>query len=89
MEWWSHAAAPQVMGEGGCGAVEVRTTVARMLEIDCVDRQVLAEAAKRMGATVEAVAEKEQRVTIVRDRVARFLQRMLERSAISSAGGKP
>jgi len=73
----------------GCGAVEVGTAVARILEIDYVDRLVLAEAAKRIGATVEAVAEKEQRVTSVRDRVARFLQRMLERSAVSSASGEP
>ncbi|MDP3063952.1 MAG: cytidylate kinase-like family protein [Chloroflexota bacterium] len=73
----------------GCGAVEVGTAVARMLEMDYVDRLVLAEAAKRIGATVEAVAEKEQRVTSVRDRVARFLQRMLERSALSSASGEP
>jgi cytidylate kinase len=73
----------------GCGAVEVGTAVARVLEIDYVDRLVLAEAAKRIGATVEAVAEKEQRVTSIRDRVARFLQRMLERSAVSTTSGEP
>jgi len=50
---------------------------------------ILAEAAKRIGATVQAVAGKETEFSRRRDRVARFLQKMLERSAISGAGGEP
>lgn len=73
----------------GSGAVEVGHMVARMMGLDYVDRLVLSEASKRIGATLEAVEEKEQRVHTTRDRIARFVQRMLERSALSGAGGEP
>lgn len=73
----------------GCGAVEVGHMVARMMGLDYVDRLVLGEAAKRIGATLEAVEEKEQRLVLLRDRIARFIQRMLERSALSGAGAEP
>lgn len=73
----------------GSGAVEVGHMVARMLHWDYVDRLVLAEASTRIGATLEAAEEKEQRVGSLRDRIARFVQRMLERSALSGAGGEP
>ncbi len=73
----------------GSGGVEVGTLVARTLQLDYVDRLVLAESARRIGATVEAVAQKELRVASVRDRIARFVQRMLERSAMSAASAEP
>ena len=73
----------------GSGAIEVGHMVARMLGLDYVDRLVLGEAAKRIGATLEAVEEKEQRLVLLRDRIARFIQRTLERSALSGAGGEP
>lgn len=73
----------------GSGSVEVGHMVARMMGLDYVDRLVLAEASKRIGATLEALEEKEQRVARLRDRITRFVQRMLERSALSGAGGEP
>lgn len=73
----------------GSGAVEVGHMVARRMGLDYVDRLVLAEASKRIGATLEAMEEKEQRIHRTRDRIARFVQRMLERSALSGAGGEP
>jgi len=73
----------------GSGGVEVGHMVARMLHWDYVDRLVLSEASTRIGATLEATEEKERRVGSMRDRIGRFVQRMLERSALSGAGGEP
>ena len=63
-----------VNGQIGCGGFEVGAQVALVLNADYVDRLILVEAAKRIGATVEVMAEKEQRLGRVRDRIARFLQ---------------
>ncbi len=76
-------------GQIGSGGQEVGLQVAHNLHVDYVDRLILAEAAKRIGATVQAVAGKETEVIKRRDRIARFLQNMLERSAMSGAGGEP
>lgn len=76
-------------GPIGSGGREVGRRVAHHLHADYVDRLILAEAAKRIGATVQAVAGKESLVARRRDRVGRFLQNMLERSAMSGAGGEP
>jgi cytidylate kinase len=76
-------------GQIGSGALEVGLKTAHILKADYVDRLIFAEAAKRIGATVQAVAEKEREVPRLRDRVARFMQNLLERSAMSGAGGEP
>lgn len=73
----------------GSGASEVGSELARILEIDYVDRLILAEAAKRVGATVSALIEKEQRPVTLGDRIARALQNILERSAWTGAGADP
>ena len=78
-----------VNGQTGSGGLEVAVRVARLLEADYVDRLILAEAARRVGATIEAVEQKELRKLGLRDRIARFIQIMLERSAMSGAGGEP
>ncbi len=76
-------------GPIGSGGIEVGTKVAHMLKADYVDRLIFVEAAKRMGATVRAVSAKEHEVPRRRDRLARFMQTLLERSAMSGAGGEP
>ena len=76
-------------GQIGSGGPEVGLEVAHHLHADYVDRLILAEAAKRIGATVQAVAGKESEVTRRRDRLGRFFQNVLERSAMSGAGGEP
>ena len=76
-------------GHVGSGAIEVGVKVARLLDADYVDRLILAEAAKRMGSTVQVLEIKEQRKVLLRDRIAYFLQTMLERSAMSGAGAEP
>jgi cytidylate kinase len=76
-------------GPIGAGGVEVGVEAAKLLKADYVDRLLLAEAAKRIGSTVQVLEIKEQRVVPLRDRLAYFLQTMLERSAMSGAGGEP
>ena len=76
-------------GPIGAGGVELGVLTAGLLNADYVDRLVLAEAAKRIGSTVEVLEIKGQRKVPLRDRLAYFLQNMLERSAMSGAGGEP
>jgi len=76
-------------GPIGAGGTEVGVLTARLLNADYVDRLILAEAAKRIQSTVEVLEIKEQRKVPLRDRLAYFLQTMLERSAMSGAGGEP
>ena len=76
-------------GQMGSGAPEVGALVARRLEADYVDRLVLAEAAKRMGATVEAVEEKVLESASFMARLSRAFRTLLERSAVAGSGGDP
>ena len=78
-----------INGATGVGALEVGVEVAALLDADYVDRILLAEAAKRVGSTVQVLEMKEQQLVPFRDRLAYFLQTMLERSAMSGAGGEP
>ena len=76
-------------GPVGAGGNEIGLLTASLLNADYVDRLILAQAAKRIGSTVEVLEIKEQRKLALRDRLAYFLQTMLERSAMSGAGGEP
>lgn len=78
-----------INGLVGSGGYEIGTEVARILGGDYVDRLILAEAARRIGATVEAVADKVDRPRTRGERVASFIQTLLERSAAAGAGGDP
>ncbi|GBD11603.1 Cytidylate kinase [bacterium HR23] len=61
--------------------------VARTLGMDYVDRLVLAEASRRIRIPVATLADREERSPTLGERMARLLQRVLERSAL--AGGDP
>ena len=76
-------------GQMGSGGRDLGVSVARILEADYVDRWILAEAAKRMGATVEALSQKEKQTGRISERIAGMLQTLLERSAVAGAGGDP
>ena len=78
-----------INGTIGSGTFEVGQMVANTLNLNYVDRMVLAEAARRVGSPVGVLLEKEQRVVRFRERLGRFLQTMLERSAISGVSGEP
>ncbi|MDE2899469.1 MAG: cytidylate kinase-like family protein [Chloroflexota bacterium] len=76
-------------GQLGGAAREVGMEVARILEIDYVDRVLLAEAAKRVGAPVAALEEKEEEDHSLGSRLTRLIQIAFERSAYSGDGGDP
>ena len=78
-----------INGPVGSGAIEVGQMVAQELSLNYVDRLVLAQAAKRVPAPVGALLDKEQRIDRFRDRLVRFLQTMLERSALHADAGEP
>jgi cytidylate kinase len=78
-----------INGPVGSGAVEVGQLVAQQLSLNYVDRLVFAEAAKLVHAPVGELLDKEQRVDRFRDRLVRFLQTMLERSALHADAGEP
>ena len=76
-------------GLAGGGARSVGPLVAQKLGADYVDRLILTNVARQVGATVEALHEREERPPTRGERFSRILQRMLERSAVTSAGGDP
>ena len=71
-------------GTIGSGAREVGQLAAEILGIDYVDRQIMVDAARRLGVSAEALAERDERCAGFRDRLANMLRTFLERSA---AGG--
>lgn len=74
-------------GLSGGGARTLGPMVAERLGLDYVDRLILTDAARRVGATVEALHQREERPPTRGERLARFLQRVLERSAMTGMGG--
>jgi cytidylate kinase len=78
-----------ITGLIGAGAPEVGGGIARKLGIDYVDRLILAEAAKKLGTTVAAVAERTERAPSLGDRFAGFVRAVLERSALAGGGADP
>ena len=73
----------------GAGAQELGAEVARKLEMDYVDRVILAEAARQIGSTPSAVAEQVERPLGLGDRLADFVRNVFERSALAGSGADP
>ena len=73
----------------GSGGPEIGTEVSRRLRIDYVDRMILAEAAKKIGTTVAAVAQRTERPPTIGDRISGFVRTVLERSALAGGGADP
>ena len=78
-----------IEGRIGSGTTEVGRLVAKELGIDYIDRLLLADIARRVGTTVEALADSERRVPSRASRFAYLIQRMLQRSAVAGMGGDP
>jgi cytidylate kinase len=76
-------------GLSGGGARTLGPVVARKLGYDYVDRLILANVARYLGATVEALHQREERPPTAGERFSRLLQRILERSAATRTGGDP
>ena len=73
----------------GGGANLLGPLVAQRLGADYVDRLILTNVARQVGATVEALHQREERAPTRSERFARVVQRVLERSAVTGAGGDP
>jgi cytidylate kinase len=73
-------------GTTGSGAREVGRIAAEILGIDYVDRQIMVDAARRLGVSAEALAERDERCTGFRERLANMLHTFLERSAAAGVG---
>ena len=78
-----------ITGLIGSGAPEIGAQVSHKLGIDLVDRMILAEAAKQIGTTVEAVDWRTEHPPKLGDRVAGFVRNVLERSALAGGGADP
>lgn len=78
-----------INGVIGSGTLEIGHLVAQNLGINYVDRYIFSEAARLVGSPIGQLIEKEQRVVPFRERVARFMQGVLERSAVAGAGAEP
>ena len=59
------------------------------MDLDFVDRLLLAEIARRVGATVAAVQDSTLRTPGRGERIIGLVQRMLERSSVGGASGDP
>jgi len=75
-----------IEGRVGAGGDGVGRLVAKALDLDFVDRLLLAEIGRRVGATVEAVQDSERRLPSRGDRFISFIQRTLERTGSAGAG---
>lgn len=78
-----------IEGRLGAGGPDLGRMVAKELDLDFVDRLMLADIAKRVGATVTALADQESRIPSLANRFAQAIQRMLHRSAVAGMGGDP
>ncbi|NQW19633.1 MAG: cytidylate kinase-like family protein [Chloroflexi bacterium] len=78
-----------IEGRLGAGGPDLGRMVAKEMNLDFVDRLMLADIAKRVGATVTALADQESRVPTLANRFAQAIQRMLHRSAVAGMGGDP
>ncbi|MBI4298754.1 MAG: cytidylate kinase-like family protein [Chloroflexi bacterium] len=76
-------------GQIGGGPRLIGPSVARLLGADYVDRLILAEAARRIPATVEVLAKREQTIPRFVERIAGLMEKAMERSAMAGVGGDP
>jgi cytidylate kinase len=68
------------------GAREIGQAAASLLGIDYVDQQLLVAAARRLGVSVDVMADRDERCASFGQRLSAVLREFLERSA---AGGDP
>jgi cytidylate kinase len=78
-----------IEGRLGAGGPDLGRMVAKEMDLDFIDRLMLADIAKRVGSTVTALADQERRIPSLASRFAQTIQRMLHRSAVAGMGGDP
>lgn len=72
-------------GKLASGAREVGEVVAGLLGVDIVDQQIMVQAARRCGVSVDEAAGHDERYGSFRERLAIMFRTFLERSAASGA----
>lgn len=70
-------------GQRGSGVRPIGREVASLLGIDYVDREILAAAAKTLGAPLEEVMRHDEHLCSLKEKTARLLRAFLERSALA------
>ena len=78
-----------ITGQVGSPLRTIGLEVARFLGSEYLDYQILSEAARRVGAPVEALVQKDERAVLGRERLARFFHNFLEKSAAAGSAGDP
>lgn len=78
-----------ITGRVGAPNHQLGLEVAHLLGADYVDHQILAEASRRTGASLETVSLRDERALKGRERLALFFQKFLEKSAATGSGGDP
>ena len=78
-----------IAGLAGGGGRVLGPRVAQAIGADYIDRLILTDVARHVGATVEALHQREERPPTRGERFSRILQRILEHSAVTGAGGDP
>lgn len=63
------------------GAREIAQSVARELQLDYLDQEILVEAARDLGVPVAAVQSHDERASSFGERIASVLRKVMERSA--------
>ena len=76
-------------GLAGGGARVLGPIIADRLGADYLDRVFLSSVAKELGITVAALHSREEQAPSTRQRMLSYVQRILERSAVSGTGGDP
>ena len=76
-------------GMSGGGARDIGPIVAQKLKADYVDRIFLSNIAKDVGATVEALHQREEKLPSRSEKWIHVIQRLLERSAVTGSAGDP
>jgi cytidylate kinase len=74
-----------VSGQIGTGAREIGRAVAQRLQIDYIDQEILVEAARELGVSMESVVSLDERTAGLGERIAGMLRRFLETSAAAGA----
>jgi cytidylate kinase len=74
-----------ISGQIGTGAREIGRLIADRLKIDYIDQEILVEAARELGVSMESVVSLDERTAGLGERIAGMLRRFLESSAAAGA----
>lgn len=76
-------------GMSGAGSRDIGPMLAEKLKADYVDRIFLTKVARKIGSTVEALQIREERLLTRSEKWLSFIQKILDRSAVTGATGDP